>query len=975
MRRILILLTSLVFAWSCHRHEKGFERIYAPFLLSDAAWADSMLLELTLEEKIGQLLVLQSDQEIAKDTLVSWVWKNNIGGWMPSGISLESFIDYTDTLQQLSRIPLFLGTKESVALNNQFTDTYPYPLPVTISAIPSRAKKDALLLQYAKQCATLNIHFSMNPVFRKADITARSYDVRAMENDPEEHLFMAYKTMSMLQDQKIIAVAGPFKELYFASENDQLALSKRDSLLNPYFNLSQNGLSGLMVDNSIFQADSNRFYPYGFLTKYLHDHSAFDGLIFGQPDLKATALDLLHGGVDVLLIKQAPWKVQASILQFVRDGFLSEDQLNDKVRKVLLAKTWQGLNQRQQCISKETVDTVFEKDNHVYPVYELYESALTLVTNRDSLVPFRNLQSQSFTLIHLGDASMRVFERAFEKYAAYSVYCDLEKDQAGGWKALQGNAFAKQTLVITLAEALLDPVKDAAFIQSVNQWSEKTTVVLANFGSPFNLRYFSSGVTMVQAYENNGITQNQSIQLLFGGMQARGQLPLALSKQLPYRQGFSTKITRLKFGALAQEVGIAPHKLVDIDAIIGEAIRAKAMPGCQILIAKGGKVIYNKSFGHFTYEKTRAVQNSDLYDIASVTKATATTIAVMKAHDLGLLKLNQSLTNVLDLKKNQLRGISIKDCLIHRTGLQSYIPITTYQNTRNIVRDGCNEYFCSSRQGEYNIRIAESLYLNVNELGHIWEDIYNVRQSKRKRYLYSDLNFVLLQKAVEKSSGLGLDKFVDQHFYEPLHLTRTTFNPSSRFSKEEIVPTAMDDRWRKELIHGYVHDESATIFQGVAGHAGLFSNAENMAVLGQLLLNKGSYGGTRFLKPSTVDLFVKKTSGNRGLGFEVKAKSDSPTYSPYASDNTFGHKGFTGTCIWIDPDNDLIFVFLTNRIHPNYKNDKLMRLKVRQRVHSVVYRALHSYHGKMQWGAGPLTHDPPITANWPLEEDCEESEG
>jgi CubicO group peptidase (beta-lactamase class C family) len=204
-------------------------------------------------------------------------------------------------------------------------------------------------------------------------------------------------------------------------------------------------------------------------------------------------------------------------------------------------------------------------------------------------------------------------------------------------------------------------------------------------------------------------------------------------------------------------------------------------------------------------------------------------------------------------------------------------------------------------------------------------------------------------------------------------MTRTAFNPMTRFSKEEIVPTAMDDRWRKELIHGYVHDEPATILRGVAGHAGLFSTAEDLAVLGQMLLNKGSYGGLRFLQPSTVDLFVKKTSGHRALGFEVKTKSGSPSCSPYASDNTYGHTGFTGTCIWIDPDNELIFVFLTNRIHPNYKNDKLTDMKVRQRIHSVVYRALHSYDGKFQWDTDFSTEENIIMAGWPQEEECDEN--
>ena len=969
MRSIWLIFLLLIVLSSCHRKEKGFEQIYAPFLQSETAWADSMLQQMTLEEKIGQLVILQTGEGLQKDSLMDWVADLNVAGWMPGSVSTTDYLFLTKQLQSQSRIPLLFGTTQTVALNNQFTDVIDYPLPVTISAIPSRKKKDILLAQYVKQCKAMNIQFSLAPGLQMADTSRAKYDSYALENDAEELLFRSYSIMYELQKEKIFSIAGPFKELYFSTNQDDEGIPLRDSLMNQYFNLSQNGLSGLVIDNAAFKADTNRFYPFNFLKDYLQEHASFDGLIFGFPDSLHNAFELLHGGVDILFVNQNPRAVVAQIHNSVKDGFLKEEQLDVKVRKLLLAKTWLGLDKEPPTINEENIENLFAKEKHVYPVYQLFESSLTLANNMDSILPFKNLDKQSFKLVQLGDPSMRVFEKAFAKYDSYSTYPKLRiEEETETWPALESKKLKKKTLVVTLANVLLEKEKDAAIINSINEWSKNNKVVLVNFGSPFNLRPFDKTVTIVQAYELNATTQSQAAQLLFGGLQAKGKLPIALNDFLDQGQGFSNGITRLKYG-MAEEVGIAAYKLVDIDAIVHRAIRKGAMPGCQVMVVKSGNVIYDKSFGHFTYDKKKKVSGNHLYDIASVTKIAATTLAAMKAYENNKLPLKKPISKMLGLEKRKLRNITAKDLLIHRSGLQSYVPITKYLNNRDTFVNGCNDYFCKIPQGDYKIRIGDSLYLNRYHMDSIWEESFAVKRKRRKRYLYSDLNFILLQKTIEKQTRTTLDKYVNRSFYKPLNLRRTAFNPMPKFSRSEIAPTAMDDKWRKEQVHGYVHDETATLLGGVAGNAGVFSNTTDMAVLFQMLLNKGTYGGEEYFKPETIDLFTKKTSGHRALGFEVKTSKGTRGCSPYATNyETFGHRGFTGTCVWVDKEQELVYIFLTNRIYPNYKNSGLAKRKVRSRVHSVIYKALNSY--KPDIPEEVLSDREEAMASWPVE-DCE----
>ncbi|HHS95607.1 MAG TPA: hypothetical protein ENJ45_03380, partial [Phaeodactylibacter sp.] len=455
MNRVFTLILVLVLAlWSCHPREDGFEQIHAPFLQANTAWADSMLLEMTLDEKIGQLLILQSRQYFPTDSLAHWVWTGNMGGYMPEGISLIDYVHLKDSLQSIARIPLMMGTAQTIALNNQFSDAPHYPLPITLSAIPSRKKKTAILEQYVQQCKTLDIHFSLHPYMHRADTTDTPYDIYALENDPEELLFQSYVAMRTLQDEKVLSIAGPFRELYFADPEDKEAQSRRDSLLRPYYSLSQSGLSGILIDNALFSQDTNRFYPYGFLRDYLRKHASFDALLFAKLDTNVTALDLLHAGADLLLIQDSPSHILQQIRKLVKDGFLSVEQINTKVRKVLLAKDWLDIDQKP--FGKSCTDdafALFDKEKHRFPIYDLYASSTTLANNMDSLIPFQDLAQHSFRLLHFGNASMRPFQKTFAKYAYSRIalkHYDLSEKEPSD-KLPSGKNWKNKTLVITLA--------------------------------------------------------------------------------------------------------------------------------------------------------------------------------------------------------------------------------------------------------------------------------------------------------------------------------------------------------------------------------------------------------------------------------------------------------------------------------------------------------------------------------------------
>ena len=660
----------------------------------------------------------------------------------------------------------------------------------------------------------------------------------------------------------------------------------------------------------------------------------------GQITETITLEALLYAGATTFIVDEAALATNIEQLkELVAAGTISEATIDAKVYKILLAKKWLGLDRPH---FNQTVSTDPIVMSHLEKAYtrELFEQSIILANNPDSLLPFSASYHKQYQVVNVGPKKLYTFQNHFFNYAHASNHLYRPKID-GKINALAINPIRNGALVITLDHINLSLPLHEEFIASIKTLSQSSKVVVVNYGNPLNFSYLDSTITAVQIFERNKITEALAPQLLFGAIRAEGKLPIEVAEWMPKGKQIATPITRLKY-TIPEEVGISSEKLTAIDDIFEAAIRQKATPGGQVLVAKAGKIIYAKNFGHHTYDQNQSVEKTDLYDLASITKTAATTLAAMQLYEEEKIQLAEPIRNQMALPKTAtIKNILLKDLLIHKSGLQRNMPIAPYLNNRGFSK-GCTPYFCNIPTDRHSVKVADDFYFNPVYLDDIYLDVSNLsRDYRHRRYLYSDVNFYLVHQLLEEQIEMDLDDYLKANFYQPLGLRFLSYKPLENHSADVIVPTQEDRFWRKGLVRGYVHDESAAILGGVGGNAGLFANAEDLAVVFQMLLNGGTYGGQRYLAEETIDYFTASIHGNhRGLGFD-KARYNY-TASKSASRSTYGHSGFSGTCVWVDPDEELIYIFLSNRIHPSPKNDQLKKMRVRQRIHQVIYDALKS---------------------------------
>lgn len=387
-----------------------------------------------------------------------------------------------------------------------------------------------------------------------------------------------------------------------------------------------------------------------------------------------------------------------------------------------------------------------------------------------------------------------------------------------------------------------------------------------------------------------------------------------------------------------------PDALSSLDAFIRSCISQGAFPGCQIIAAKDGEIIYQKNFGFFTYDKTQPVTDSTLYDIASVTKVASTTLAIMKLYEEGKINLSAYLRNYLPFTiGTDKANLTIKDLLLHQAGLKAYIPF--YKATIDRMSGSPRaDLYRTIPDKMFSTPVASSFYVINSFKDTIWNEILNSSLDNRGRYVYSDLDFYFLQKVAEAVSGQPIDEYVAEHFYVPLGLKHTLFNPWKKGLKKQCAPTENDQYFRFQLVQGYVHDPGTAMLGGIAGHAGIFSNAKDLAVILQMLINGGEYRGKRYLKKETLQTFTgfRSAISRRAYGFDKpeKARGDGGPAADLCSKTTFGHQGFTGTCAWADPETGITFIFLSNRVYPSAENGLINSLKVRFKAQGYIYQAL-----------------------------------
>jgi CubicO group peptidase (beta-lactamase class C family) len=555
-----------------------------------------------------------------------------------------------------------------------------------------------------------------------------------------------------------------------------------------------------------------------------------------------------------------------------------------------------------------------------------------LLNNQDAIVPLKSLDKKNIASVSLSFAYSTVFDSLANKYDKITSFsADSYKDSVN-LNDLEDDLKYFNTILITIDD---QNVNKAKYINFINSISKNKQVIISFFGNGPGLKSFDLLKSpIVWTAQNNGDAAAIVPQYIFGGIAASNKLTTAFSARYTMGSGFTTTAIRLKY-TVPEDAGLNSNNLKEIDAIAAEAISQKATPGLVVLVAKDGKVIFNKAYGTHTYDTNVPDKVTDIFDLASVTKVTATTPAVMRLFEEGKLKLDTNIgAYIPKARTTPMNNIQVREVMLHQAGFIPYIPFHDYVKTGDYSRDS---------SAAYPTKVADNYYIKKGFFkDFMWPKMLNSPIKTRGKYVYSDISMYVMKDIVEHISEEPLNQYAYENFYKPLGMQTAGFLPRNRFKPEQIIPTEDDKYFRKTLLVGYVHDQGAALAGGVSGHAGLFASANDLAIIYQMLLNRGTYGGVEYFKNATVDMFTSKQSNvsRRGLGFDRWDPDSTKHYpSELASPQTYGHTGYTGTCVWVDPSRGLVYVFLSNRVNPTV-TDKLSNLKIRGRIEDVVNKAI-----------------------------------
>ncbi len=950
-----------------------------PFISPESSrWADSVLHGLNRDQRIAQLLMVAaySNRDSTHVNEINYLINNyGIGGliFFQGGPMREALL--TNHYQSISNVPLLIGIDGEWGLAMRLDSTIRFPRQMTLSAMKDESMIYKMGEEIARECRRLGIHTNFSPV---ADVNNNLQNPvigsRSFSDDKMTVTKNAAVYMKALQDHRILATGKHFPGHGDTDTDSHLALptirnskEEMDSLeLYPFRQLIQEGLGGMMVAHLRVPAydtipDNPSTLSKSIVTGLLKEQMGFKGIVFTDAlNMKGVSacyrpgvLDKLAllAGNDVMLFSEDVHKAVDEIHLAVENCEITQEEIDERVKKILMLKYWVGLNAFQPVDTANLINDL----NTPYALHlqqQLYEKSLTLLSNKDSLIPLRNIESLRIASVVVGDVKNNSFQRQLGMYAPVDCYA-VEKDAPlSVFEAMEKFLVNYDLVILSLHNTTMNAQKDFGITESASRFMKSILneykTVFVDFGNAYTLSKIESlarARALVLGYEDMPVSQNLAAQLLFGGIQAQGKIPVAANALFPKNSGMSCSAPlRLKY-SFPEDAGINSDQFSKIDSIALNAIAAGATPGCQVLIAKDQKVIYYKSFGTHSYADTTTVRNDDLYDIASVTKIAATGLAAMKLVDEKEIDLNKPASKYLPaLRTTNKKNVIIRDMLAHQAGLQSWIPF--WRQTITETGALSEDIYTRKENESHATHVANGIYMRNTYRDSVMKWIYNSPLGERGNYVYSDLGPILMKSLIEKETLQPMDQYLDQEFYRSLGLTNLTFEPGKKIKLNRIIPTELDNEFRHQLIHGDVHDPAAAMLGGVSGNAGLFSNANDIAVIMQLYLNKGFYGGKQYVSQATVNEFTKQqfplNKNRRGLLFD-KPEPDPRKQSPTCKDaslKTFGHQGFTGTCAWVDPEYNLVYVFLSNRVNPDASNDKLVKMNVRTEIQQAIYDAI-----------------------------------
>lgn len=924
-------------------------------------WVNEKYNAMSLDEKVGQLFVVAaySNRDETHETEIETLVKNeSIGGLIFMQDDALRQAELTNRYNKVSKIPLLIGMDAEWGLAMRIKGVQRFPWAMTIGAVQDNNLVRQMGNNIGEQAARLGVNFNFAPV---SDVNTNPQNPiignRSYGSDVENVSAKGIAYMQGMKEKGVLASAKHFpghgdtnqdSHKTLPSVNHDIQRLKSVELAS-FQKLIDAGVAAVMVAHLNVPALDDTGLPSSLSKKIITDllkgKMKFKGLVItdalnmagvanayppGEVDLLA-----FEAGNDILLFSQDVKTAKQKIIEKINSGEISEQRLEESVKKILMTKYMVGLNNPKPIDTKNLMQDL-NNVRYSQTIYALYENAMTLVENKDNLIPLKKLAGKRFAYVPLEEGESGNFNE--------NMNFHIQVDEV---KISSTNEISKlkdyDYVIIGVHKSNETPYKSFKISEDSKQIiasiSAQNRTILVLFGSPYglmelNLKDIKSVLVM---YQNLSDTHNLAAGAIFGASDIKGRLPVDVNTELKFGKSIQSKsLERLGF-ASPEAVGMNSTVLNEIDNLAWEAINTNATPGMQIVVAKNGKVIYDKAIGYKTYEKTEQVSNSDLYDLASVTKVTSTIPLLLQEVDNGKLNLDENLATILpETSKTDKGNLKIREILAHQSGLPPWIGFykesVNVQNARLYL-----DYYSRKQDEEHPIKVTDNIYIIGSIKDTIMTDILYAPLGK-KTYEYSDLGYYLFQKYLEDRYKMPLDSLATQKIYQPMNMWTTTYLPRNKFKLAQIIPTAKDKTYRNQLLWGYVQDEGAAMMGGVAGHAGLFSNAEDLAKLMQMYLNGGIYGGIRFFKPETINEFTRNQfNGNRrGAGFD----KISELIKNGPSADSYGHLGFTGTMVWNDPDKQLVLVILTNRINPSVENKKLQTQKVRENIRQKLYDAI-----------------------------------
>jgi beta-glucosidase-like glycosyl hydrolase/CubicO group peptidase (beta-lactamase class C family) len=919
-------------------------------------WVDSVFTTLSEDEQIGQLfmpIVYPDEKEENRQRTIRYVRDYGIGGVLYQKGQATIQAEVTNRMQAAAGVPLLVALDGEWGLAMRLEGTVRFPKNMAIGAGDNEALTEAYGKEVGRQCREMGIHINFAP---DMDVNSNAANpvigLRSFGEDVPLVVRLGLAYSRGLESMGVLSVAKHFPGHGDTSEDSHRTLplvahdrERLDSVeLHPFVHYIKEGLGGMMTGHLRVPALEPKpiasSFSHRIVTGLLQEELAFSGLCFTDAlEMKgATAkgtnasVQALLAGNDILLGPTSLSTDFEAVRKAVQRGSISRELIAEKCRKILRYKYALGLHAYRP-IQTEGLQERLLTPHAAWLAAKLNAEAMTLVKNEEGFLPLRELGTTRTAVLSLGAPVGNMFQRSLSRYDSVAFF-SLERTATHERMKEVCARIADYDRVICAIHTTRIPENDL-----LCQLADNHHVALVFFTLPYHAHHYKTMIrkahAVLIAYEETQGTMDFAAQALYGGIAVKGHLPVTVPELFNRGTGMETEKTRLGYHE-PEEVGVDPSHLTLVDRLVNFGLDTGAYPGCQLLVAKDGWVIYHKAFGYTDSSHRTAVTTEHIYDLASVTKATATLPAIMRAYDEELFSLRQPLGRYLSfVAHTQKAGILIRDMLYHRSGLPPTVDFF-----RDALAD--SSLFSTSPHEGFTTQVARNFYLCDSFPKYIREDILNARMRKQGRYVYSCVNFILLKMMFEEIKGIAMDEYLHLAFYAPLGAYTTTYNPLRRFPLERIVPTEDDQTVRQQVLQGFVHDEGAAFQGGVSGNAGLFSTANDLAKLLQLYLNQGQYGSERYLSMGTVNFFTSNKSPNsrRGLGFDKPSRSiASSPCGHLAPPSTYGHTGYTGTCFWVDPDNQLIYVFLSNRVHPTRTNLLLSHLNLRERIQDEIYKS------------------------------------